>query len=73
MSSYTMDYSNLNGLEKQSRAIQDIKDYLSQAKFEELTRLLKAETYSLDAFRMVVSFAGITGYPAAAWHAHCYS
>lgn len=76
MTHYNVDYSGLDEVAKHNKAIQDIKDYMGEPKFEELTGMFKEvpepERPNLDKFELLVSFAGIQGYPAKAWYNYCY-
>ena len=75
MSSYTVNYDELDPMAKHNKAIQDIKDYLGESQFFNLTdRLLDnwPQQPELEQFVMAVSFAGIQGYPAKAWYNYCY-
>lgn len=74
MTHYTINYEGLSEIEKHNKAIQDIKDYLGEAKFDEVTAIVKnsPKPYNLEQFLLAVSFAGIQGYPAKAWYNHCY-
>jgi len=73
MSHYTIDYSKLEGQSKIDTAIADIKSFLGIKKFKEVTGLVKEckPPMTGEHFEMMVSFAGIQGYPAQAWAEHC--
>ena len=73
--SYTIDYSNESDpIAKHNKAIEDIKEYVGEDRFETLTQQIKEEypNMSLEQFQLVVSFAGVQGYPAKAWFNYCY-
>lgn len=73
MTSYTVNYEGLDPIAKHNKAIEDIKDYMGSERFEMLTELFKNEgEMTLGQFEMVVSFAGVQGYPAKAWYNYIY-
>lgn len=74
MTHYTTNYEGLSEIEKHNKAIEDIKDYMGAEKFEELTKRVKVEypNWTLEQFRMAVSFAGVQGYPVKAWYNYIY-
>lgn len=69
---YTIDYSKIaNEHEKHDKALQDIKDYLGEKKFDEITNIVKQAPIPRKSFIMQLGvLAGIQGYPAEAWAAH---
>lgn len=74
---YTIDYEGLGPTEKYNKAIQDIKDYMGEDKFNTMTQRFRGEypggeNMPLDRFELIVSFAGVQGYPAKAWHQYIY-
>jgi len=71
MSHYDISYANLAPDAKRAQAIQDIKDYLGDDRYNELTDLIHQNYQlppNLEKFRMAVSMSGIRGYPVVAWH-----
>lgn len=56
---------------RDEKAIDDVKNYLGEAKFIELTGLLQKDKLSLKEFRLIVSFTGVQGFPAEAWWKYC--
>lgn len=69
---YTVDYGLLEGVAKQQKAIQDIKDYLGTRKYNEISREVRPHAEAgrmgrLQFTAQVEMFAGISGYPAEAW------
>lgn len=74
MTHYTVDYSNLNDdpISKHNKAIQDIKEYIGDDRFETLTEKFKQMSPSLEQFELMVSFAGVQGYPVKAWYNYIY-
>lgn len=73
---YDICYSHLDHdpIAKHNKAIQDIKDYLGEDRFNKLTQCVQnePEQYTFDQFRLAVSFAGIQGYPVRAWYNYVY-
>ena len=65
--SYTIDYSTLNGEEKEQAALQDIFNYW-YSHTGHYVNLLKQNTYEIrnapNIFYFSLSFIGIQGYPA---------
>lgn len=73
MTHYDVDYTGLDPIEKHNKAIQDIKEYLGESRFEELTTMFREdEAITLREFQIAVSFAGVQGYPTKAWFNYCY-
>lgn len=76
MSHYTIDYSELEGnpIAKHNKAIADIKDYIGEESFDSLTEAFRSQDVqpSLEKFQVIVSFAGIAGYPVKAWYNYCF-
>lgn len=73
MTHYTMSYAGLTDEVKSARAIQDIKDYLGEDKFESTTEIMRREMIPYEQFTMAMAFmAGIEGYPVKAWYEHVY-
>lgn len=71
MSHYNVNYNELTGDAKRLKAIQDIKDYLGEDRFnniEPLLRQAKKDGMSLEQMAMNLSLAGIQGYPVQAWY-----
>jgi hypothetical protein len=66
---YSIDYSGLTNVEAHNQAISDIKEYVGDQRYIDLTNLSRANgQISLDTFRMMISFAGVQGFPARAWY-----
>jgi hypothetical protein len=75
MSHYEISYEELEEPAKHNKALQDIKDWLGEEKFHEVTGLLRADVALRDDYRrfsFLASFAGVRGYPAVAWHNHVF-
>jgi hypothetical protein len=71
---HTIDYGHLEGQAKIDKAIADIKFYLGEEKYKELSRVWKKEAEDnkgpipFTRFRNLLEiFLGIDGYPAIAW------
>jgi len=69
----TVDYTNL--AKPEVKALADCKEWLGADRFAHLTSLFKSDYpgITLDQFRVMVSFAGIQGYPCKVWYEHIYS
>lgn len=72
MTHYTISYEGLDPIEKHNKAIADIKEYVGEDRFKDLTARFKEMSPSLEQFELMVSFAGVQGYPAKAWFNYCY-
>lgn len=73
MTHYTMSYAGLTDEVKSAKALQDIKDYLGEDKFEEVSETMRNEMIPYEQFVMAMSImAGIQGYPVQAWYEHVY-
>ena len=71
MSHYDISYANLAPDAKRAQAIQDIKDYLGDERYNKMTEIIHQDfqiPLSLEKFRMALSMSGIQGYPVTAWH-----
>ena len=69
MTHYDVDYAGLQPQAAHEKAIQDIKDYLGDHKYAEVTALAKKHspmTTEQWAYNLLLS--GIQGYPVRAWH-----
>lgn len=72
---YSVDYSSFTDeVAKHNCAIQDIKEYLGEERFKNITQIAKdqPEPFTLEQFTLAVSFAGVQGYPVKAWYNYCY-
>lgn len=73
MTHYDIDYSNLDDVTKHNKAIQDIKNYLGNERFKELTRKFKQEQdITLERFGLYCDIAGVRGLPVKAWYNYIY-
>lgn len=73
MTHYDIDYSGLDPIAKHEKALQDIVDYMGRDKFDRLVESLrKGEQLTLQHFRLVMSFAGVQGYPVKALYNHIW-
>lgn len=66
----SIHYDLSNPVQAHAKAIQDVKDWLGE-KYEKVSLELGATVKAgctLEVFEMMVSFAGIQGYPAKAWY-----
>ena len=78
MTHYITRYAGLSEEEKQEKALNDIKDYLGEPKFNEITSAFR-NTYpvgvkvpTLGQFRFKLSFVGVQGYPVEVWYSHIF-
>ena len=69
---YYTGYDHLDGDEKARAGVQDVVDWLGQEKFDEITAALRQEDPqpSLEKFRIIAGFGGVSGYPVQAWYEH---
>lgn len=71
MTHYDIDYSKLSEAEKQSKAIDDIKDYMGIEKFNhvysQFVELHKVKPMTEETLGFYLMLAGISGYPVKAW------
>lgn len=73
MTHYNVNYAGLTDVEKSAKALQDIKDYLGEDKFESTTEIMRNGMIPYEQFTMAMMFmAGIEGYPVKAWYEHVY-
>lgn len=69
MSHYDIDYSDMTPQTKHLKAIADIKDYMGEDRYHKITQAIRADgPMSVDKLRIIVSLAGVQGYPVRAWH-----
>ena len=62
----TIDYSTFTGPDKANAALDDVREYLGEAKFAVL--LDAARDYNFEQFEVLCGFAGIEGYPVRAMY-----
>lgn len=73
MTHYDVNYSDLTPQAKHDKAIADIKDYLGDDKYRNLTAEFRAAgPMPLGRFEMYLSIAGVQGYPVRAWYNEVY-
>jgi len=73
---YNVNYEGLDEISKYNKAIADIKDYLGDAKFDQITKefmRFDQKDMPLEKFECYISLAGIQGYPVKALYNYCYS
>lgn len=70
MTHYTLDYSKLPANVAHEKALTDLKDYLGEEKFWTLTAEFRRlpKPLPIEQFELMVSFAGITGFPVLVWY-----
>ena len=71
---YNTSYKDLPLAEKDAKALQDLRDYLGEERFADLTSRIKSvETpVSYKEFVMLMSLAGVEGYPVKAYYKFLY-
>lgn len=78
MTHYTTSYEGLTEVEKHNKAIEDIKEWMGEERFDHITSLVRddvkegREQMTLDQFTMAISLAGVQGYPVKAWYNYIY-
>jgi len=75
MTHVDIDYSSLQGVAKQEAALWDIKNWIGIEKFEHLTAELRKfdrDEMPLERMAMLMTIAGISGYPIRAWHEYIF-
>jgi hypothetical protein len=72
---YNIDYTGLGPQAAYNQQIKDIKEYLGEKKFNQITKDFRRECpkdLSLEMFKMYLSLAGISGAPVRAFHDHVF-
>lgn len=73
MSHYNIDYSLLEGDAKRAKALEDIKEFWGEERFNRIVEALKAnEAVTLTRLGLILSFGGVEGYPVKALHEHVW-
>jgi len=76
MSHYERNYTKMidDVAERERVALDDVKHWLGEEKFEEVTGLFRTEVPPIGPgkFRFYCGIAGIQGYPVAIWWKHCF-
>lgn len=74
MSHYTIDFNALPEADRDAAAIESIRDWLGGERYASLNRDLPLayEVMNIDHFRLMMSFAGIEGFPVTVWHRHLW-
>lgn len=73
MTHYDINYGNKAGADKQTAALNDIRDWWGEERYNKVVGLFKelaAPTRELFALQM--SFAGVQGYPVTALYDHLW-
>ena len=64
MTHYNVDYAGLEPYDARMKAIADVRDYVGEERFEILaTNFRQLSGISYDEFALMLSFAGIQGFP----------
>jgi hypothetical protein len=70
---YNISYKGLSPQAAHDKAIADIREYMGSDRFETLTaQFARHEPMPLEVFELIVSFAGVQGFPVKAWHNECW-
>lgn len=69
-----ISYKDLPLNERERAALDDVREYLSTRRFLNLVQKFREEKpdLSLGAFEVIISFAGISGYPVNVFYKHIY-
>jgi hypothetical protein len=72
--SFIIKYSGQDTAEDRKQALEDTRDWLGDERFEKITADLKQEYPDLGPgqFTLMVSIAGVSGYPVLVWFEHIY-
>ena len=63
MSHYDIDYSKLEEPAKSAKAISDCKFYLGRS-YAKILRIIAEDASTLEGRKVLLSFAGVQGFPA---------
>lgn len=71
---FIIEYSGQDTAEDREKALEDTRDWLGAERFEKITAELKREYPNLGPgqFSLMVSIAGVSGYPVRVWFDHIY-
>lgn len=72
MTHYDISYKDLPEAQAHTKAIQDIKEYLGDDRFDKITKEFQKKILSFDNFAMYASITGVQGFPVQAWYKHCW-
>ena len=68
-----IDYSGMTPEEKQKRAVADVKEFLGDERYDQLVTIFQTSAkVDLVEFHIMLSFAGIEGYPVEAFYNFVY-
>lgn len=66
---YNTSYEGLEDQAKIDKGLEDIKDWLGEDRFDELSKEFeKAEKIPFEQFEFLAGMAGVQGYPVTAWY-----
>lgn len=71
---YIIDYSWLDSQAKHDKAIADIREYMGNAKYEQVKAEFQRQPspIAFERFQFYLSIAGIQGYPVKAMYQECW-
>lgn len=70
---YNVDYSGLDPQAKHDKAIADIREYMGNAKYEQIkAEFTRGKVIPFEQFQFYLSIAGIQGYPVKAFYQECW-
>lgn len=75
MTHYTVDYDGLTPQQAYDKALSDINDYRGEGWWQKTKQEFRNEYpagLGLQPFRLVMSFAGIQGFPAYVFWQECF-
>lgn len=67
---YLIKYS---GDAKKQQALNDVKEFIGEERFDDLTQRFAESAQPQATLELMISFAGVQGYPAQAWAEHAIS
>ena len=67
MPHYTIDYTNVKGGAARHQAIEDIKDWMGNSRFDALSPEMKLVTDPRQ-FQFYAGLTGVEGFPVEAWY-----
>lgn len=70
---YQLDYSDLLPRQKYLKALEDIKSFMGEDRFNAITEIMrKAGETPFSEFQLACMFVGVQGFPVSAWYDYAY-